>query len=112
MRCFIQASHPLVTERGRAAAQILYLASGPWKETPRDEAELELYDEASKILFSERSSPEALAVGKIRVDAVKSNPKDERLAKACFRSCLKNNDIEHAQQVSGYLEHCPKILDP
>jgi hypothetical protein len=65
----------------------------------RTEEELELWDEAVKALFPSRQGPEAKAICRLRVDAVKASPKDERLALACFQACLKREDIESIQSV-------------
>jgi N-terminal acetyltransferase B complex non-catalytic subunit len=65
----------------------------------RTEEELELWDEAAKVLFPSRQGPEAKAICRLRVDAVKASPKDERLALVCFQACLKRGDIESTQSV-------------
>ena len=65
-------------------------------------AELDLYDEGFKILFPERHGIEGRAICKMRADAVKVAPKDESLALACFRACLKRDSLEYAQQVSPH----------
>lgn len=87
-------------ERGRALAIIMDL--GKSSEGCYSAAELDLYDEGLKILFPELHSAEGRVICKMRADAVKATPKDDKLALACFRACLKRDNLEYAQQVS----HC------
>ena len=61
--------------------------------------QLELYDEGLRALLPERHSEEGRAICKMRADAVKATPKDEKLTLACFRACLKRDCLEYAQQV-------------
>jgi hypothetical protein len=61
--------------------------------------QLDLYDEGLRVLFPEWHGVEGRAICKIRADAVKSAPKDEKLTLACFRACLKRDSLEYAQQV-------------
>jgi len=103
LRFFIQCCHPILTERGKGLAGILALAQESGKNAVGDVGELELYDEALKVLFPERQSEMRSAIGKMRVEAVKAKPKDEKLARSCFRSCLKRDDLDHAQQVTTLL---------
>ncbi len=62
--------------------------------------QLDLYDEGLRVLFPERRSAETKAICKMRADAVKAAPKDEKLTLACFRACLKREGLEYAQQVN------------
>lgn len=64
--------------------------------------ELDLYDEGLRVLFPESHShsAEGRAICKMRADAVKAAPKDEKLTLACFRACLKRDSLEYAQQAS------------
>jgi hypothetical protein len=61
--------------------------------------DLELYDEAMRVLFGRDDSSSGETLCKIRLLAVKSKPRDEKLAIACFRACLRRSNWEHAQQV-------------
>jgi N-terminal acetyltransferase B complex non-catalytic subunit len=62
--------------------------------------ELDLYDEGLRVLFPESHSVEGRAICKMRADAVKAAPKDEKLTLACFHACLKRDSLEYAQQAS------------
>jgi hypothetical protein len=62
--------------------------------------QLDLYDEGLRVLFPERHGVEGRAICKMRADAVRAAPKDEKLALACFRACLKRDSLEYAQQAS------------
>jgi hypothetical protein len=63
--------------------------------------QLDLYDEGLRVLFPERHSVEGRAICKLRADAVKAAPRDEKLTLASFRACLKRDNLEYAQQVSS-----------
>ena len=98
MRCFILCNSHLVVERGKALGIIMDLSNSP--EGRHSAEQLELYDEGLRVLFPEHHSVEGRAICKMRADAVKAAPKDEKLTLACFRACLKRDGLEYAQQAS------------
>lgn len=97
MKCYIQCCHPLVVEKGKALAAILDLSKSG---RPCTTDELGLYDEALDALFPGRQGNESIIICKLRADAVKAAPKDEKLATECFRACFKRGNLQYAQQVN------------
>jgi N-terminal acetyltransferase B complex non-catalytic subunit len=98
LRCYIQCCHPAVVERAKGLAIILGLLDQADKRYTIDE--LELYDESISALFPGNRGFETTQICRLRAEAVKADPKDEKLSIACFKACLKRDNIEFAQQVS------------
>ncbi len=70
------------------------------KDVITDPFELEVYDHASRE-FSKGDDGSRMrqVIGKIRLAAVKTQPKDEKFAVECFKECIASSDWEIAQQV-------------
>lgn len=98
LKFFIQCSHPLLIERGRGLASFWDLSDTKGGHFMSDE--LDLYDEAINVAFPGNRGLESAAICKMRADAVKNNPRDEKLGLSCFRGCLARENLEYAQQVS------------
>lgn len=86
----------------KGAAYILQLSAPGIKTFQEDE--LELLDEAAaKVIVGRQASQRHNAVCHARAAAVKAQPKDEKLALACLRACLKVNNLDLALEVSRFL---------
>jgi hypothetical protein len=108
IRCLIQANHTLVTERAQAYLLLCALAEPGRSQVITAADELDVYDEACKHLSKGQDGGEmSTIICKIRLAAVRAKPKDENLAVACFRACLKRCNWDYAQQVrlSSHLFH-------
>lgn len=111
MRCYIQSKHDLSLERGRAYIRLATLSQPGCKEIISDIDELNIYEEAAATMVSNDEDKKAAAfTSKMRLAAVRANPKKEKLAQDCFHVCVKRSDWDYAQQVRSdrkyFIEHC------
>lgn len=107
MRCYIQAKHDLAIERNRAYIRLAILSQPGCKEIISDTDELNIYEEAAAAMFPNQDDKKAAAyTSKMRLAAVKANPKKEKLAQDCFHVCVKRSDWDYAQQVRSDRKYC------
>lgn len=100
MRCYIQSKHDLAIERNRAYIRLATLSQPGCKEIISDTDELNIYEEAATTMFPNQEDKKAAAfTSKMRLAAVRANPKKEKLAQDCFHVCVKRSDWDYAQQV-------------
>jgi N-terminal acetyltransferase B complex non-catalytic subunit len=76
---------------------------GHGKAYQRDELEL-LENCARTQILGKKNSKEPDTASQARVSSVKANPKDERLALACLRACLEDNEFGLAMEIVPVLE--------
>jgi hypothetical protein len=114
LRCYIQSRHDLAIERNRAFVRLAELSQPGCKEIISDTDELNIYEEAAATMVSNQEDKKAAAfTSKMRLAAVRANPKKEKLAQDCFHVCVKRSDWDYAQQVCPdrkYFIDCPSIL--
>lgn len=100
MRCFIQSQHDLAVHRNTAYIRLATLSQPGCKEIISDIDELNIYEEAAAAMFPNQEEKKAAAfTSKMRLAAVRANPKKEKLAQDCFHVCVKRSDWDYAQQV-------------
>ncbi|KFY55521.1 hypothetical protein V496_06983 [Pseudogymnoascus sp. VKM F-4515 (FW-2607)] len=105
LRCYIQSKHDLSLERGRAYIRLATLSQPGCKEIISDIDELNIYEEAAATMVSNDEDKKAAAfTSKMRLAAVRANPKKEKLAQDCFHVCVKRSDWDYAQQIATVLE--------
>ncbi|KFY06783.1 hypothetical protein V492_07759 [Pseudogymnoascus sp. VKM F-4246] len=105
LRCYIQSKHDLAIERNRAYIRLATLSQPGCKEIISDTDELNIYEEAAVAMFPNEEDKKASAfTSKMRLAAVKANPKKEKLGRDCFHVCVKRSDWDCAQQIATVLE--------
>ncbi|KFZ13020.1 hypothetical protein V502_06820 [Pseudogymnoascus sp. VKM F-4520 (FW-2644)] len=105
LRCYIQSKHDLAIERNRAYIRLATLSQPGCKEIISDTDELNIYEEAATTMFPNQEDKKAAAfTSKMRLAAVRANPKKEKLAQDCFHVCVKRSDWDYAQQIATVLE--------
>lgn len=70
----------------------------------KDLEAIDLYDEALREVLREQDKSWGKAIGELRWQYVKSNPKDEHNILKCFQVCLAKGDLDHARQVGKFSE--------
>ncbi|KFY28541.1 hypothetical protein V493_02880 [Pseudogymnoascus sp. VKM F-4281 (FW-2241)] len=105
LRCYIQANHDHAIEKNRAYIRLATLSQPGCKEIISDTDELNIYEEAATAMFPSQEEKNAAAfTSKMRLAAVRANPKKETLARDCFHVCVKRSDWDYAQQIATVLE--------
>ncbi|ELR02124.1 hypothetical protein VC83_06962 [Pseudogymnoascus destructans] len=105
LRCFIQSQHDLAVHRNTAYIRLATLSQPGCKEIISDIDELNIYEEAAAAMFSNQEEKKAAAfTSKMRLAAVRANPKKEKLAQDCFHVCVRRSDWDYAQQIATVLE--------
>ena len=101
--CYIQACHPLVSERGEALLRIQKLSNEKDEDKERitNLDDLDIYDHAAyELNKGSNGSDLYVMVGKIRVLAVKAKNGDEKFMQECLKKSLMESNFDPAFSVS------------
>jgi N-terminal acetyltransferase B complex non-catalytic subunit len=97
LKIYIRSLSPSLAEKSNV---LLKLEELPTRKPPLTDLEaIDLYDEALKSVVPDPQESWGKIIGELRLQSVKSSPKDEALSRKCLQACFSEGDLDHARQV-------------